>query len=822
MGDEISDSANSSAHTPASPPRGPRRPGFFRRPWIFGLLLVAIGAILTAGGIQLLALGGSPYYLVAGLATALSGLLMALGKPAGAALYGAMLLATLGWAIGEVGTDGWQLAPRLAGPTILGLWLLAPWTRRGLGLSGKVGRSAAVRGVALGAGALVIGLAAHALLVPARFNPLFQTGTTAAPAPGTPAQGPGIAGADWPVWGGDAGGTRFSTLDQITPANAEKLELAWTYHFGPAPAGAPQSLEVTPLKVGDTLYLCNDYNDVVALNAETGQQRWRFRAGTNMAGATYGHCRGVAYLRASQADGLCAARIYTATVDARLLAIDAATGRPCRDFGRDGAVDLKEGMPKAPPGYYYVTSAPTIVRGRVVVGGWVMDGMYWGEPSGVIRAFDAASGKLGWAFDVGRPDRTGAPPAGETYTPATPNSWAPMSVDEQLGLIYVPTGNATPDNYGAQRRPFDDEWSSAVVAIDGETGRPRWRFQTTHHDVWDYDVASQPTLLDLQVGGRLRHALIQPTKRGEVFVLDRETGQPIMPVKERAAPQAGSVPGERLSPTQPFSEAMPSFRGADLVERDMWGVTPLDQMWCRIKFREARYEGPLTPPGTSPSILYPGFLGGSNWGGISVDRDRGLMIVNSNFVANYVQLLPRAMAEKLGVRPVGMGAAPKPEGQGVMAQAGTPYASRSMPFLSPLAAPCQAPPWGRITAVDLASGKVAWSHPIGTARDSGPLGLPSMLPFRIGTLNLGGTVSTRGGVIFIAATQDKYLRAIETTTGKVLWRGRLPQAGQATPITYTSPESGRQFVVTAAGGHAFMGTAPGDAIYAYALPKAKR
>jgi len=458
----------------------------------------------------------------------------------------------------------------------------------------------------------------------------------------------------------------------------------------------------------------------------------------------------------------------------------------------------------------------------VVVGGWVMDGMYWGEPSGVIRAFDAASGKLGWAFDVGRPDRTGAPPAGETYTPATPNSWAPMSVDEQLGLIYAPTGNATPDNYGAQRRPFDDEWSSAVVAIDGETGRPRWRFQTTHHDVWDYDVASQPTLLDLQVGGRLRHALIQPTKRGEVFVLDRETGQAIMPVKERAAPQAGSVPGERLSPTQPFSEAMPSFRGVDLVERDMWGVTPLDQMWCRIKFREARYEGPLTPPGTSPSILYPGFLGGSNWGGISVDRDRGLMIVNSNFVANYVQLLPRAMAEKLGVRPVGMGAAPKPEGQGVMAQAGTPYASRSMPFLSPLAAPCQAPPWGRITAVDLASGKVAWSHPIGTARDSGPLGLPSMLPFRIGTLNLGGTVSTRGGVIFIAATQDKYLRAIETTTGKVLWRGRLPQAGQATPITYTSPESGRQFVVTAAGGHAFMGTAPGDAIYAYALPKAKR
>jgi quinoprotein glucose dehydrogenase len=359
-----------------------------------------------------------------------------------------------------------------------------------------------------------------------------------------------------------------------------------------------------------------------------------------------------------------------------------------------------------------------------------------------------------------------------------------------------------------------------VVAIDAETGRPRWRFQTTHHDLWDYDVASQPTLVDLPTASGIRPTLIQPTKRGEVFVLDRETGEPIRPVTEHAAPQGGMAPGEHAAPTQPFSDSMPSFRGINIAERDMWGVTPLDQLWCRIKFREARYDGPLTPPGFDPSIAYPGFLGGTNWGGISVDRDRMLMIVNSNYVGNYVQLVSRTMADELGVRPMGMGAPAKPEGQGIQPQEGTPFAVRSLPFLSPLYAPCQAPPWGKISAVDLRSGKLVWSHPLGSAQDSGPLGIGSQIPFRIGTPNLGGSVTTRGGLIFIAATQDKYLRAIDTMTGKVMWRGRIEQAGQATPMTYLSPASGRQFVVTSAGGHAFLGTKPGDAIFAFALPKA--
>ena len=791
----------------------------FGRPYAFALLLIVIGTVLVAGGWQLLTLGGSPYYLFAGLATALSGVLVGMGRRGAATLYGAMLLATIIWAIGEVGFSGWQLLARLAAPAVLGVWFVMPWTIRRLR---PIRRLPVVRPLAALVIAIALGSSAHALLSGDRTDPMYQAGlATAAPVAAGSAQvsAAALAG-DWAVWGSDPAGTRFSPLDQITPANVGKLELAWTYHFGPAPPGAPASLEVTPIKIGDAVYVCSDYNDIVALDAETGQQRWRFNAHTNVTGATYGHCRGIAYYRVPNATGPCAERLITNTIDARLLAIDKATGQLCSDFGTNGAVNLKQGMSAAPAGYYYVTSAPTIVRGKVVLGGWVIDGMMWGEPSGVIRAFDVTTGKLAWAFDVGQPDLRGAPPPGKTYTPSTPNSWAPMSADENLGLVYAPTGGAVPDYASAQRRPFDNEWSSSVVALDAETGRPRWHFQTTHNDLWDYDVASQPTLVDLQTAQGMRPALIQPTKRGELFVLDRATGQPILPVNEHPVPQKGTAPGERAAPTQPFSDAMPSFRGPDIIERDMWGVTPLDQLWCRIKFRQARYEGTLTPPGLSPSISFPGFLGGMNWGGVSVDLDRKLMIVNTNYVGNYVRLLTRDEANRRGAKPVGMGAPPRPEGQTVQPQLNTPYAVESLPFLSPIFAPCQAPPWGRISAVDLVSHKLVWSRPLGTARDSGPLGLPSMLPFTIGTPNLGGSVTTRGGLIFIAATQDKYLRAIDTATGKELWRGRLPQAGQATPMTYLSPKSGRQFVVTASGGHAFLGTHPGDAIYAYALPKA--
>ncbi|GAA0318652.1 glucose/quinate/shikimate family membrane-bound PQQ-dependent dehydrogenase [Sphingomonas oligophenolica] len=801
-------------------PPSPRPGGLFSKPYLFATLLVLIGLTLCWGGARLLTLGGSPYYILAGLLTVASGVLVGLGRRLGGLLFGVLLIGSVAWAIGEVGFDAWALAARLMAPMVLGLWFLFPWTARRLGPPSA--RPASVRAAiacvvlvaAVGFGAIV-----HYALVPDRADPMYQAGQEDHPASGGPVAAAGSQSTDWQTWGGDAAGTRFSALSQITPANAGKLAVAWTFHFGKAPDDAPQSLEGTPLKIGDTLYACSDYNDVVALNAETGQQRWRFRAHTDNRNATYAHCRGVAYYRVPEAQGVCAERIYTNTIDARLLAIDAASGKPCAGFGVNGVVDLKIGQPKAPPGYYYITSAPTISRGRIVLGGWVSDGMYWGEPSGVIRAFDANTGALSWAFDLGHPDRRQLPPSGQTYTSATPNSWAPMSADDQLGLVYAPLGGATPDNTALRRRPFDEAYSSSVVALDVETGQPRWKFQTVHHDLWDYDAASQPTLVDLPTSTGLRKALIQPTKRGEIFVLDRATGKPIYPVTEHRVPQDGLAPHEWAAPTQPFSDALPSFRGKNISERDMWGVTPLDQMWCRIAFRQARYEGPLTLPGLTPSIQFPGFLGGMNWGGVSIDRDHNVMIVNSNYVANYVQLIPRGQADRLGVRPVGMGGQPTPEGRMILPQFGLPVAARSLPFLSPLFAPCQAPPWGRISAVDLASGKLLWSHPIGTARDSGPLGLPSLLPFKIGTPNLGGSVTTRGGVTFIAATQDKYLRAIDTKTGSVLWRGRLAQAGQSTPMTYLSRASGRQFVVTASGGHALLGTKPGDAIVAFAIPK---
>jgi quinoprotein glucose dehydrogenase len=558
----------------------------------------------------------------------------------------------------------------------------------------------------------------------------------------------------------------------------------------------------------------------VALDAETGKPRWRFYAHTDLKGAPYGHCRGVAYYRVPGATGDCAERIFTNTIDARLIAIDARTGRLCRGFGDNGIVPLQRGMSPAPAGYYYPTSAPTIVRGRIVLGGWVYDGMFWGEPSGVIRGFDAVTGKLAWAFDVGHPDRHAEPPAGQYYTPGTPNAWAPMSGDEALGLVYAPLGGASLDYSGAQRRPFDEAYSGAVIALDAETGTLRWKFQTVHHDLWDYDVPAQPTLVDLPTRQGMRHALVQPTKRGEVFVLDRVTGQPIFPVREHRVPTAGTAPGEHAAPTQPFSDALPSFRGVNITEADMWGVTPLDQLWCRIRFRRARYAGPLTPPGLTPNIAFPGMLGGSDWGGVSIDADRKIMIANTSLVANIDTLIPRAIADRMGVSPLGTPGGMRSAEAGIQAQAGTHYAVKAMPFLSLLFAPCQAPPWGRIAAVDLTNGKLLWSHPIGTARDTGPLGLASHIPFRIGTPTLGGSVVTRGGLVFIASTQDRYLRAIDLAAGKVLWRARLPAAGQATPMTYVSAQSGRQFVVQAAGGHFFLGTPHLDsAIIAYALPR---
>ncbi|MGE0668105.1 MAG: pyrroloquinoline quinone-dependent dehydrogenase [Sphingomonadales bacterium] len=616
---------------------------------------------------------------------------------------------------------------------------------------------------------------------------------------------------EWLHYGNDLGGMRYAALDQITADNVGSLKQAWVYRTNPGET-LETHLQVTPLMVGDALYLCTATNQVIALDAETGAERWRWEPPAP--DERRRTCRGVTYYAVPGGIGDCAERIFSTTATAWLVALDARTGKPCAGFGADGMVDLKTGMGTVKPNYYFVTSAPLIVRGRIVMGGWVADNQHVDEPPGVIRAYDAMTGAFSWAFDPGRPEYHGEPGPGETYTLGTPNSWAPMSGDEDLGLVYAPMGNATPDYWGAHRTPESEKFTSAVVALDAESGALRWLYRTVHHDVWDYDLASQPTLADLQVNGKPVPALIQPTKRGQVFVLDRRTGRPLKEVVERKAPQ-GPAPGDWLAPTQPFSNGMPDFAGPDLTEASMWGLTPFDQLWCRIKFRQARYDGPMTPPGTKPSITHPGYLGGIDWGGVSVDPVRQVMIANWSRMPNYTWLIPRGEADAMGLKPGPEGIVP-----GVpQAQAGTPFAAKTGAFLSPLGVPCINPPYAMLTAVDLVTGKVIWSEPFGDASENGPWGIPSRLPLTMGVPAIGGSIVTRSGLVFIGASMDKTLRAVDQRTGEVLWKAKLPAGGHATPMTYIAPRSGRQFVVIAAGGHLALQSGFGDYIIAFALPK---
>ena len=770
---------------------------------IYAALLLIIGAALAWLGAELVAVGGSFYYIITGLVVLASGVLLWGGNRSGAWLYGLMLVYTLIWAFWEVGFDGWALAPRLIGPIILGLWLLTPWSK---------GRSVSVRNAHAGAVTAVSIIALGACTaVHLIGGPPVEAADVVQPAGD-------LADGDWPFYGRDQGGQRFSPLAQITPANVARLEPLWTFRTGFEEGEMRSAFEATPIKIGGSLYFCTQSSDIIALDSETGKLRWRFDANTDPEQVALAVCRGVSYYRdaAAVAGSVCAERIIGTSIDGRMFAVDARDGKLCQKFGDRGTVNLKKGFDQIDKGYYYVTSAPLVMRDKIVLGGFLPDNQKMGHTSGVIRAFDAVSGKLAWAFDVGRPSERGEPPEGTVYTQDTPNSWGPISGDDALGLVYLPTGNATPDWYGGQRRPFDDKYSSAILALDIETGDERWTFQTTHHDLWDYDVPSQPTLYDMPVGGGKRvPTLIQSTKRGEIFVLDRRTGRPITPVEERRVPQS-DVPGERSASTQPFSVGMPSFAGPRLTEKMMWGITPIDQAWCRIAFRKSHYDGPMTPPMLGkPTLVSPGYQGGSDWGGVSIDPERDILVGTSSRLAIRAVLIPRADADKRGLLPMGQG-----EGDPGFAgpQAGTPYAIEIIPFLSPLDIPCQQPPYGMMSAVDMKTRKLIWNKPFGTARDSGPFNIPTMLPITMGVPNMGGSVVTRGGVTFIAATQERALRAFDTRTGKELWYARLPAGGQATPMTYMT-RSGRQVVVLAAGGHKPIRSRSGDYVIAYALPR---
>jgi len=788
-----------------------------RRSWsaiVIGLIVALIGLVLAVGGAWLAILGGSLYYVITGIAMLASGVLLVRQRLLGGWIYCLVVAATILWAFAEVGGNSWALVPRIIAPIVLLIAVLLVMPTLSLAPSRWRYAGGAVVAVLVATTALFVMVGRDDTAI-AALPPQSSAGMADPSGQAT--------GADWPAYGGTYAARRYSPLTAINPANVGKLEQVWEAHTGGMPTDVNfkklYGTENTPLKVGDLLYTCTAKNVIVALDAATGKEKWRVDPKVPDAWIPYTTaCRGVDYYAVPGAapGTLCAARIIEGTLDSRLIAVDAMTGAACTGFGANGQADTKTGMGPVYPGLASINSAPTIVRGVVVVGHQILDGQYRQAPSGVIQGFDAVTGKLRWAWDMTHPDWNGYPPAGQTWARGTPNMWTASSGDEQLGLVYLPMGNAANDYLSAQRSPAENAFATSLVALDVTTGKPRWKFQAVKNDVWDYDFGSQPTLIDYKG----KAALLVPSKQGDLYILDRATGQPLTPIGQIQAPQGGVEPAQR-APTQIVS-MWHSLRKPDLRERDMWGLSPIDQMLCRIQFRRADYRGFFTPPSADRhSVEYPGYNGGSDWGGVSVDPVRGIAIANYNDMPNYVRLLPRAEADKLGIKPrfaLAPGAG-LTNAHSVDPQWGSPYAIQvnagwRMKLTGML---CKQPPYGGIRAIDLATGKTLWDRPFGTARNNGPFNIPSHLPFTIGTPNNGGAVTTAGGLIFIAAATDDLIRAIDIRTGKTLWSHVLPAGGQATPIVYE--QGGREYLVIFAGGHHFMETKMGDSVVAFALPR---
>lgn len=844
---------------------------------IVGAVLLLFGIPILAGGVWLISLGGSWYYAPAGLALVLSGYHMMRGHIGGAQLYVLTWVATLIWAYWEVGFDGWALVPRVVAPTVLLILVLTTipsLARRknaatvlvvtllaAIGMTpdhataqetadetAQTGPTVEVNEVPADAASPEAEAEAEELQPAEESTPENADDPAATPtdesasentdAPAeepqaaqaettTPAKSPEAdpmpIGSNWAAYAGNNAATRYSPLDQITPDNVANLTRAFVVNTGDLPEGAADgkySPENTPLVVDGRLYTCTAMNQLIAYDATNGDEIWRYDPEVPAEAIPYGAtCRGIAWHQdETVAEGeACRTKILEATLDARLIAVDAETGELCQNFGENGQVDLHTGIGEKVPGWYAVTAAPTVVGDKIVVGAQVKDGQAENAPSGVIRAYDVATGELDWAWDMCRPDLTGLPPEGETYTRGTPNMWTAPAADAELGLVYLPLGNSSVDYYGGNRKECENEYSSSLVALNIDTGKPEWKFQTVHYDVWDYDLGAQPTIVDLPKDGEEVPAIILPTKQGPIYVLDRRTGKPLFPVKEQKVPSSGGVEPDNISETQPYSEYA-DLSKSDLTERDMWGMSPLDQLYCRIQFQRANYRGQYEPPSADrPWIQYPGYNGGSDWGSIAIDTEKGILIANYNDTPNYNRLIPREEADTLGLKAINEGGESNgPEGAGDP-QIGSPYAIQvnagwRVPFTGLL---CKEPPYGWIRAIDLATGETLWDRAFGEAVRNGPFGIPSLLPITIGTPNNGGPIVTAGGLIFVAATTDNLISAIDVETGETLWQDSLPGGGQTTPITYEV--DGTQYVAIMPGGHHFMETPVSDALIVYSL-----
>ncbi|SNY57476.1 membrane-bound PQQ-dependent dehydrogenase, glucose/quinate/shikimate family [Pantoea sp. GL120224-02] len=777
------------------------------------VLAILALALLYMGG-KLLMLGGSAFYALMAVGLLITAILLFRNQRSALALYALLMWITLAWIIWEVGFDKWQWIPRGDLFGVIGLWLAMPWVVKPL-YQGERRFHTFLGGTVIVMIVVVIGLCFY--------DPLPQAGTISNAREQASEQG---AANDWTAYGGTTDGQRFSSLNQITKENVQNLEVAWTYHTGDLRQDADASeytFEATPVKANGMLYFCTPHNEVHALDPETGAVKWKYTPNKDRSYLQqHQTCRGVSYYEQSPvaaqdsaaAPAICRKRIFNATTDAQLIALDADTGKPCADFGTNGVVDLHANMGEVRPHALMQTAAPLVAGKLVIVGGSVMDnGFNSGNPSGVIRAYDAETGRLVWNFDPSNPENTAPIAAGQNYPQDTPVAWGTLSADLKNGLVYVPFGNASPDEVGIERdaNSNTEKFRDALVALDLQTGAFKWRYQSSNHDLWDRDNPSQPSLLDIDYQGQIQPVVILPTKTGNLFVLNRLTGQPVYPVNQVKVSTEGGVPGEKFAATQPVSSL--NFIPDPLTEKSMWGITPFDQMSCRMDFRSLRYDGnPWTPATEAGSLIFPGNIGVFNWGSVAVDPQRQMLIAAPVRLAYKYNLIKRT---------------PQTETQRLFTKDGQPYwnenfqgdyAIHIQQLASGLGIPCIAPPWGRMVGVDLKTGKTEWLRRVGVTKNLKTSFLPGRFPigFPMGMVAHGGPLLTAGDLVFHGATADNFFRAYDSTTGELLWQTELSAGAQATPSTFMGKD-GKQYVVIAAGGHGSLGTQAGDSVVAFRL-----